>query len=60
MEHERDSSRSGARSKKTWPNQTGRSGGWTLTGGSGRRAQAARSSRRVAEACVLHESRGSL
>eukprot|EP00959_Pyramimonas_sp_CCMP1952_P206367 4316015-Pyramimonas_sp.AAC.1 len=32
----------------------------SLTGGSGMRSQAARSSRRVAEACVRHASRGSV
>eukprot|EP00959_Pyramimonas_sp_CCMP1952_P338803 7095178-Pyramimonas_sp.AAC.1 len=46
--------------ENTRQNQTGRSGGCTLPGGSGRRSEAAKSSRRVAEAYVLHESQGSL
>eukprot|EP00959_Pyramimonas_sp_CCMP1952_P455559 9471746-Pyramimonas_sp.AAC.1 len=52
----RGSSRRRARSR----NHVAEPDGHTLMGGSGRRAQAARSSRQVAEVCVLHKTRGTL
>eukprot|EP00959_Pyramimonas_sp_CCMP1952_P236565 4943842-Pyramimonas_sp.AAC.1 len=60
MEHERNEQDCGKEQKTSGRTRRADRVGRPIASGSERRAQATRSSRRSADACVLHESRGSL
>eukprot|EP00959_Pyramimonas_sp_CCMP1952_P122906 2569215-Pyramimonas_sp.AAC.1 len=60
MEHGRYQQEGGKEQKTNGRTRRAERVGRIVAGRSGRRAQATRSNRRVAEAWVLHESRGSL